>query len=42
MMPRKLLLQSHRLGELSLTNQIVMASLTRGLHVVGITGLEGA
>ncbi len=26
------LLQSHRLEELSLTNQIVMASLTRGLH----------
>jgi hypothetical protein len=26
------LLQSHRLEEISLTNQIVTASLTRGLH----------
>jgi len=36
------LLQSHRLEELSLTNQIVMASLTRGLHWASFQPSKGS
>jgi hypothetical protein len=36
------LLQSHRLEEFSLNNQIVMASLTRGLHGACFQPSKGA